>query len=219
MNKFTQTTSQPQAQPPAPLYSDRQFLHTYMAGALLPLVQAVITGVLMMLAASVVLYMLNVLDWAKYAVILGVVTLVVVWLYMQRRWINLTTLEQAFRIDFNGDGQIGKPEKKETVIRLEEVKDNSHFQSHTYRLPISDEQLIMLADGLINRGRPLSRREWTPKENGFSDDEYRELQSAMVKFQLIEAHGAGIRLTRPGSALMRYYASLSPTPLVEVVGE
>ena len=216
MNKFTQTTQQPQLQPTHPTYSDRQFLHTYLAGALLPLVQASITAVMVMLGSVALLYLFNAIDLFKPTFILGVFTWIVTWLYLQRRWLNLTALERALNMDINGDGHIGQmAPKPETVIRLDEVKDNGHYQSFTYKLPISDEQLIMLADGLINRHRPMSRREWTPKANGFSDDEYRELQSAMLKFGLLEPVGAGFDLTRPGRAMMRHYASLSPTPTVE----
>jgi hypothetical protein len=215
MNKFQQTTP-----PTAPVshtqtnqpYSDRSFLHTYLAGALLPLVQATITAFMAGIGTLALLYMVDAIDYIKPILIVFALVWVLTWLYLQRRWVNLTALENMLKLDINGDGQIGKPvEKVETVIRLEEVKDNGHFQSHTYKLPITDDQLIRLADGLLHRGRTWARREWTPKANGFSDDEWRELQSAMLRFQLLEPMGAGFRLTRPGAAMIRYYASLSPT--------
>jgi hypothetical protein len=218
MNKFTQSTSQVQAPQPPPAYSDRQFLHTSSVGVSLPLAQATVTAGMVMLGTLAVLYLFDAIDLFKLPIFLGIFTWIATWLYLQRRWLKLTSLEQILQVDINGDGRIGeKPKPAETVIRLDESKENGHYQSFTYRLKISESDLIMLADGLINRNRPLSRREWTPKAKGFSDDEYRDLQSDLLKFGLAEQQGAGFGLTRPGRAMMKHYASLSPTPIVGIV--
>lgn len=202
-------------QQPQPSYSDRSFLHSWVAGAGLPLAQAGITAVMIMIFTTAMLYMFDAIDYLKPIIITGALTFVGTWIILQRRWLRLTSLEQFLRIDINGDGKIGNKEPKpETVIRIDEVKANGHYQSMTYRLKISDEDLVMLADGLINRGRPLSRREWTPKTKGFSDDVYRDLQSDLLKFGLAEPQGTGFGLTRPGQAMMKYYARLSPTPVI-----
>jgi len=219
MNKFDQTTP-PIAQQQQPAnYADRQFLHTFTAAALLPLVQATITAIVAGVATATVLYLFDAIDWVKPIVAVSGLTWVITWLYLQRRWLNLTYLEQVLGKDLNRDRVIGKPEKAvETVIRIQDVKDNGHFQETRARLPEHlYERLPLFADGVINKHRPISRREWTPKSKGFSDDDYRVFQSALLKYGLIEQVGAGFDLTRAGRAMMTHYASLfSPIPAVNV---
>lgn len=216
-NKFQQTG--PVVQPvPTPAYSDKQFLHKVESAVILPLWQAVITSIFGMLGAGVVLYLFDAIDYVKPILVTGAVVLVLTWLYLQRRWLNLTMLETHLRMDINGDGVVGKKtEKKETVVWINEQKDNTHFSSDRKSLPIDDEELVMLADGLINRGRRFSRREWTPKEKGFSDTDWRALQADCIKFHLVEKVGTNFELTRAGRALMKHYATLSPTPVMDEV--
>lgn len=219
MNKFEQIT--PVSQTTAtPAYSDKQFLHTSQVAITLPLAQATINAVMGMALTALVLYLMDAIDYVKPVLGVGCLVWATTWLYLQRRWLNLTTLETHLKMDINRDGVIGaKPEKKETIIWVNEQKDNSHFSSERKSLPINDDELIMLADGLINRGRPFSRREWTPKAKGFSDDDWRKLQSACLIFKIVEPIGAGFVLTRAGRATMKHYASLSPTPVVGEVVE
>jgi hypothetical protein len=216
MNKYQQVIPQPVQQAP-PSYSERQFLHTYLAGAFLPFLQASITAIMAGVLTVIVCLKLRAVDILEPTLMVMAVVWAGAWLFLQRRWLNLTALERALNWDLNRDGYIGQAPapKSETVIRLDDVKENGHFQSFTYKFPVSEEQLIILADGVINRGRPLSRREWTPKVNGFSDDEYRDLQSTMLKHGLLEPRGTGFDLTRPGRAMMRYYARLSPTASID----
>lgn len=221
MKQFQQTEHVAQ---PTPSYSDRQFLHTYQSAAWLPLVQSTVNALMGAALTGVVLYLFgtSIYDYPKPMLLVGVVTWAGSWLYLQRRWFGLTALESRLRVDLNGDGVVGKPQKAErepTVIRIQEVKDNGHFQEKRASLPVTEDELILFANGLIHRGKPISRRAWTPKANGFSDDDYRAFQAAMIKFGIIEQVGAGFELTRAGMSVMKYYASLSPTPVVDLSGE
>ena len=216
MNRFQQTTPPP-TQPVNPSYSDRQFLHTFLAGALLPFVQASITAIVAGVSTFILLYFVNAIDLLKPALIVATITWAATWLILQRRWLNLTALERALQLDINKDGHIGKPPpKRETVVWINDVTVQGHVSANRRALPIEHDERVFFADGLINRGRPCSRREWTPKARGFSDDEYRELQSALLKFQIIEPQGSGFELTKAGKALMKYWASLSTTPIMDV---
>jgi hypothetical protein len=211
MNKFAKSIPQVQ-QPQPPAYSDRQFLHTYAAGAFLPLVQATITAALVMLATGVLLYLFNVLDWAKSAVIVGVFIWVAAWLYLQTRWINLTKLEAFLRMDLNGDGQIGNaPPPEPFTINLNDISEETRSFSQK-RMDLTEvitrEKLIAFSVGLIKHNRPISRREWTPKSTkGFSDDEYRAWQTVMIRSGLIETSGAGFEMTRAGRKFFTYWAN------------
>lgn len=217
MNTYKQTD---QAVQPTQSYSDRQFLHTYQSGALIPLVQSTVNAVAGMVLTGVLLYLFDAVDYLKPILFVGVLAWVGSWLYFLRRWISLTELESRLGIDLDKDGHVGKPpEMAPTVIRIQDVKDNGHFQESRASLPVAEDDLIKFADGVIHRGRPISRREWTPKAKGFSDDEYRKFQAAMIKFRIIQQDGAGFGLTRAGTSVMKYYASLSPTPIVDLSDE
>ena len=214
MNKYSQTT--PQVQPPQPpAYSDRQFLHTYIAGAMLPLVQASITAAMVMLGAIALLTYFGAIELVKPAFVVGVLTWVVTWLYLQRRWLNLTALERALNWDINGDGRIGREPKPETVIRIDKINAHRSFEQRRYTFSISDEQLLEFARGMVE-GKPISRRRWAGPDNTFSDGEYRKFQSELIKWQLIESGNNGFILTEDGEDFFASYVEQhsppSPTP-------
>jgi hypothetical protein len=215
MNKYTQTTQTPQAPPTPPAYSDRQFLHTYLAGALLPLVQATITAVMVMIGAVALLYYFNAIDLIKPVFVVGVLTWVGTWLYLQRRWLNLTALERVLNWDINGDGRIGREPKPETVIRVDKITENRSFQQRRYTFSITDEQLLEFARGMVE-GKPISRRRWAGPDKTFSDGEYRTFQTELIKWQLIESGGNGFILTEEGEDFFEGYveqhAPPSPAP-------
>jgi len=218
---------EPAAAPQKPAGIEKQFLHTFTAGALLPFTQATITALLIFTGTFVIAWIVfDMIDPVKPAIIFAVIAWVVTWLTRQRLWISLAMFERVTGIDLNQDGVIGDEQEppQPTVIRIDDVKTNGHYQSNTYSLPASEEQLIRLAHGLINQGKSLSRREWTTRSNVFSDSEWRALQSEMIKCGLIELPNdrsrpnAGYELTRSGRALMDHYAALSsPTAIGEVV--
>ena len=219
MNKYTQSTPQVQP-PPPPSYSDRQFLHTYAAGAFLPLVQASITAVLVMLGTAVLLYVFNVLEWIKPALILGVFTWVTTWLYLQRRWINLTQLETFLNMDLNRDNVIGEaPKAEQFVIRLDEITPDRHYRSRTMVSEISKEKLTIVARGLLN-GIPFTERRWTGDGKPLSVNEFRALRSTWIKHGFIEVvsdkdHRQGFDLTEQGWAVLEKIAG----PMTELEEE
>lgn len=209
-NKY-QTTAQPVQPSSPPAYSDRQFLHTYAVGAFLPLVQATITAVLVMLGTAVLLYVFNVLDWFRPAAILGVFTWVATWLYLQRRWINLTQLETFLNWDLNNDSVIGEPPKAEQfVIRLDEITSDNHYRSRNIESVITKEKLIIVARGLLV-GLPFTERRWTGEGKPLSVNEFRALRSMWLKHGLIELvsdkdHRQGFYLTDQGWAVLEKIA-------------
>ena len=217
MNKYSQTT--PQVQPPQPpAYSDRQFLHTYIAGAMLPLVQASITAAMVMLGAIALLTYFGAIELVKPAFVVGVLTWVVTWLYLQRRWLKLTELERFLNFDINGDGRIGKEPKPETIVRIDKITQDRSFQQRRYTFSISDDQLLEFALGMA-AGKPIGRRRWAGPGKTFSDGEYRIFQDELIKWQLIESGGNGFILTEEGEEFFMGYVEQhsppSPSPLDE----
>lgn len=212
MNKFNQTTP-PVAPTPQTNYADRQFLHTFLVGAFLPLVQATITAVMAFIGTLTLLYLVNAIDLLKPALIVAAVTWVLTWLYLQRRWLNLTSFERMTGIDLNGDGQIGTPKKpaEPLVIRLDEWGANGHFRSRTMNLDVTREQLAALARGLMD-GVPFTERKWTGAGKPFSSGQFRKLRSDWLKQNLLELVSdkdgrQGFDFTDEGWAMLEKLAS------------
>jgi hypothetical protein len=190
--------SEPTPQMATPSYAERQFLHTFMAGAILPLVQAFITGVIVFIVALTFALRAGVMDPFSWPITLGVVVFGGMWLGLQRRWLTLTNLERILNVDINQDGEIGEPKSKEpVVIRIDRIT-NGHYQSSTVRLPASEEQLMELAHGFETH-RPFTEREWTGDGKAFSSDEFRALRREMLRRELIMRKSA--RGTKPGYVL------------------
>jgi hypothetical protein len=209
MAKFNPAKDEQRESVPLPSsYNDRQFLHTYLAGAFLPLIQSSITAMMVSIVTSTILYLFDAIDILKPSLVAGVFVWVAMWIYLQRRWLNLTMLERALNLDLNKDGSVGEliPARPETVIRIDEVKSNGHFQSSTYRLPVKDDVLTALAHGLLS-GRPLSEREWTGAGKLFSSAQWRRLIQVMLTRDLARYVSdrdprQGVELTERGWAMM-----------------
>lgn len=187
--------------------SDRAFLHTQQAGAFLPLMQSAITGVLLGLLAFAVLAILRVRDAWLWGLLIGLVSITLVWMLLQRHWFSLTAIEKATGLDLNQDGSIGEPEKPREVVRsvrvdVEEVLPNKHLRITTARLPITEEQLEKLAQGLV-KGVPFSERRWTGSSGLFAISEFKALREEMEKRNWIKPKSTksgkqGWKLTRLG---------------------
>jgi len=215
MNKFQQTTP-PIQQPSAPSYADRQFLHTFLAGALLPLVQSTITAVMAGIGTLTALYLFGAIDLLKPSLIITGIVWVLTWLYLQRRWLNLTSFENFMGVDLNGDGNIGKPmkEPEHFVIRLDEITADQHYRSRNIDSVISKEQMTVLARGLLN-GIPFSERNWAGAGKPLSSTEFRTLRSVWLKQGLLEVtsdkdNRQGFYLTDQGWSVMEQFANTPP---------
>lgn len=208
-------------------HAERQYLHTLVAGAWLPFVQSTLTALVIAIGTWVITYFVfDLRDPHKWAITI----FVIVWIYMlvtlQRHWLNLTTVEEFFQQDINGDGVIGEATEQQSakprrvVIQLDTVKEDGHYQvgdsSALVNLPCSDDQLYTLAQGLSN-GMSFSEKVWTGNGKPFSTADFRNLRAEMFKHNLIEYVNEkdkrqGIRLTSAGAAVMKECVT-SPTPL------
>ncbi len=208
-------------------HAERQYLHTLVAGALLPLAQSTITALVVAIGTyAIAAIVFDAVDPHKPAILFFAITWVFMLLKLQRHWLSLTAVEKIMQMDLNRDGVIGEAteqaeaQPRRVVIMMDRVKENGHYevgdQSALVKLPCDDEQLHTLAMGLIN-GLPFSEKQWTGKDKPFSTNEFRELRAEMQKHDLIEYVNdkdprQGIRLTDAGRAVIEEYAA-SPTPL------
>lgn len=218
MNKFTQTESLPQVQHPS--YSDRQFMHTLLAGVVLPLAQAAVTAAMVMLSLVVIMYLLDAIDVFKFPVIAGVITLVGMWLFLQRRWLSITNLERVTGIDINRDGVVGEPAKKVHII-VDKVKDDEHIEQMDHTFPVSEQQIELFFSTVktsTRGGKSISRRKWTPKNiNGFSEGEWDAFFAELVKQKLVTIKGNECVLTSDGEEIADgwYQRANIPSPTDE----
>lgn len=200
---------------------DHHYLHTYSAGALLPLMQAVITGLIVTVAVYVLLVVFGMywLDAGKPALVVGIVVVVWRWWVLQGHWFALTARDLVMDMADNGqlDGsyQAEAEDEPRGVIRIQLVKENGHI-GESIDLPCDDEQLSLMAKGLL-AGMPFTERYWTGRGKPFSSPQFRTLKDVMIKRGLAEyKHETdprqGIRLTDEGRAVMeRFAAPHSPT--------
>jgi len=225
MNNFKQETPMIQQSSPAS-YNDRQFLHTFLAGLLLPLAQATAVAVMAFVGTITLRYALNSVDLFKPSLVVAVFTWIGTFLFLMRRWLTLTSFERLTGLDINRDGQIGAPVKKpaeKLVIRLDEVGGNGHYRSRDIRLDVTASQLRELGRGLL-AGRPFTEREWTGPGNPFSsgpEGTFRPLRAEWLKHGLLEAvsdkdNRAGFDLTAAGWAMIEKLAQVEAEEEAEV---
>lgn len=200
--------------------SEKAFLHTQQAGAILPLLQSVITGALVGLLALAVLLVLRARDAWIWALLIGLSVTTLVWAALQLHWYWLTRIEKMTGMDLNGDGMIGQEPARETShtvrVNVEEIRQG-HVRIVTARFPVDEWMMQDLAKGLL-AGIPFAERHWTGRGKPFSLREFRLTRDEMLKRGLIrpvseKSNLQGYELTKTGLAVMRQLAgSHSPTP-------
>ncbi len=205
-------------------HAEREYLHTFTAGALLPMVQATLLAGGVFLGVWITARLVfDAVDPHKSAILFSVITWVWTIFRLFRHWLSLTTVETILQRDINGDGMIGnvaqpsaQSEARKIRIELSKVTEG-RYQSNTIDFPCDDEQLNTLAMGLIN-GMSFSEKTWAGEGKVFSSPEFRALKDVMKKHNLAEYVSEkdvrqGMRLTEEGRALMEKIAPPSPAPL------
>jgi hypothetical protein len=156
-------------------------MHTWMAGAGLPLIQATITSCVIMAGTACFVWLIGGYEYARPVVAAGVATFVISWLALQFRWINLTRLEELTGIELDGKPGIGA-RTGSVRVQVDEVKENGHISvTKQFDLPATPGQLKALAIGLHDEGKTLAENEWSPLEAGkpFSLPQIRALKNEM----------------------------------------
>lgn len=203
--------------------STQAYLHTREAAAFVPFLQSLLTGFLLALLAflgmlKLRMYLLDALFWA---VVVWVVVLTGVWLLLQRHWFTLTNLEKLTGVDMNRDGVVGAEparQSEHTVkVNIQETVGNGHIRITTARFAVPEWKMVELAQGLLAE-KPFSEKPWTGDKGIFSINEFRAVRDEMLLRHLIKQSSTkskkqGFELTPSGWAVMRDFASSSPTPL------
>jgi hypothetical protein len=203
----------------------RQHLHTLTAGAWLPFMVSIITGLICGVITLVLASDLRARSPWAWTSTIAVIAWGLTWLQHMKHWFSLTRLEEVTRLDLNQDGVIGEPQKipSERVIhvRMEEVNNDGAWHQQRFDLPATSEQMEELAIGLMHQGLPFTRREWAGPNAPFSDAEFRELRRELIKRELVKMtsdHDArqGIKLTLAGRKMLEQFLPDAPSPTGEL---
>lgn len=228
---MTAYPGQPQPQPQQPFYGPeaqnikvQEYLHTPLAGALVPLIQSGITATLAGVLVLIVLVWQGVADWPVYSLIVWLVIWVLAWWDGQKHWWSLTTVERMTGVDINGDGVIGSQDDQDKpahVVRvdLRTTDEAGGYQAQRTEFPVTESQMSTVAR-LMLAGR-LSERDLAGC--GVGVNTLRDLKRVLRAKRILEyinpgAPNQGDKLTRVGVAVMQHFAGLSsplPSPTDE----
>lgn len=210
-----------------PTTNDKQYLHTFGAGAFLPLMQSTISALIVTLAVWLICWMVfGMMDPHKPAIFIGVVVWLWMWWKLQLHWFALTAVNMMQ--DFMDDGQLNNSNQPEVteeaprrVVTVRLVRENGRV-SDTFDLPGGEEAFRVLATGLVN-GLPLSERWWTGRGKPYGSETWRDLMDVMrerglAEYKDPEHKKRGHRLTPDGEAFSRGYAALPHSPIEEDEG-
>jgi hypothetical protein len=191
----------------------RPYLHTIEAGAKLPLLQSVVWG-LVAGTMTLVIALSNHPRWPGcllWSVAVFLIGFALAWMFYQRHWFRLSSLERLTGLDPNGDGVIGAETRQAQIItRIELVDPGPPWHSQIFDLPATDKQLTALAAG-INAGVPFAEAYWTGRGGPFSVKQFRSLRAELVRRKLLaaanpDAPAQGYALTAAGRAILKHYS-------------
>ena len=195
---------------------EARHMHSVGAGVIVPLLQALVTGLLVAIIAALVTAYYKVTDWYFWAAISAALVIFGQWMFSQALWRRIVRLvEREWLVDIDGDGTIGEPEPQQPAqsIQVEVTDKNSGFPRTDFiELPFSEDNITQLAEGL-KIGKPFTEREWCGAGKPLSVNQFRKARVEMLRRGLIEQVNAkdarqGYRLTKAGTAVMRHF---SPT--------
>jgi hypothetical protein len=120
----------------------------------------------------------------------------------------LWTFETVTGQDVDGDGSIGQPDQHQEPVTVEIVKRErkNHTSMHYVNLGLSEGELKRVANALLVRREPLSRR---GLEDVLESERYSKFLDALLKANLAYPKGkslnAGVELSGPGRFFFRQY--------------
>lgn len=199
-----------------PAEDTRRHLFTTAAGVILPLLQALATGLIVFVLAGFYAWLLRSPVWWKWGAVIAGAVVLVTWLVMLWRWLSLTRpLEQITGIDLNRDGHIGPP----PVLKVQLTSEDKR-QTQIVEIPYP-ERLPTLARGLLG-GVGLAERNWAGHRKLYSQPEFYKVLEALkaagwIRYKNRFEPRNGYELTPSGRAVMVRAASPSPAPAADSV--
>ena len=194
--------------------AEQYYLHTTQSGAIVPLIQSVITGALITAPIVIILIKINAEDIFTWGLLVFFSVTAGMWIYSWMHWLGLT-LEHLTGIDINGDGRIGDEIVRPVRVDIEEMDDNIHITTRA-RFP-SERKLIAVADAIVNGGASFSVREIVEQRKLLSRSEFEEMREEMLARGMVtlknpEYPKLGYDVTRAGRAVFRDILDRPPLP-------
>jgi hypothetical protein len=147
----------------SPPITQREYLHRAET-VKVQFLQAAGTGLFLGIAALVLGL------WARWrepwmlALIVGILATGATWMILQRNWVRMSTWETLTGLDLNRDGVVGEKvvEPARSIrVQVDRVNGQGHVsESSIFDLPATNDQMMALADGLLNGGMRFSQRDW-----------------------------------------------------------
>lgn len=191
---------------------DRKYLHSATVAALVPLLQAFITGLLLGLLVLILALALHRRDAWTWCGVVFALAMAGTWIQAQRRWHSMTGLQlvqdEPIRQFTN---VIPTPE---ILVRISE--DHGH-QVTRATLPATLAQMQDLAAGLL-AGQPFAERGFCGYGKPFSINGFRSLRAELVKRGLLAMANPkdprqGYVMTVVGRQTMRAFIQDDPSPI------
>lgn len=181
---------------------------------IIPFVHGTVTGFFLAFTAAVLAYYTAWLPWFPvFMVALPTVT-TLVWIARIQHHQNMGDwLETITHKDWNGDGQIGN-EQPPAVVEVRLTSEDGSQQQRAW-LPASEEELHILAKGILQSNRPFSEEEWSGRGKPFSQGGIEKLRDEFIRrgwaFWINpDEHRAGVQFTEAGRAVLRQFARDAP---------
>lgn len=159
-------------------------------GCVVPFAQSTIIGVF---SAGVFYGVMQLLDLAWWYVLFGACLAALTFF--------VSSMVLAYRYQF-GPGQVAPVTGQETPTVKVQIKHEPN-RTQFIELPCSEDQLVELAKGVLQRGVPLSEGVWCGRMKPFSKAQFHHLRDEMLKRGLVAwrnegAPAQGVEVLEPG---------------------
>lgn len=168
----------------------REYLHTMAAGAWLPVVQSLVTGVIVFVIVIVIGLAARWRDPLTVAAVIGCIAWGLAWWSHVSHWFTLTRLSPDNEIDpgeepDSNSSLTSQPPTVKVIVSELGADGNESGQTHYWRFTATPSQLVELAKGLLEENQPFTERAWTGAGRPFSVNGFRELRGEFIKRGLI----------------------------------
>ena len=160
------------------------------AGAWLPVVQSLVTGVIVFVIVIVIGLAARWRDPLTVAGVIGVIAWGLAWFGHVSHWFQLTRLSPGSEIDPGEEPDSNSPltSQPPTVkVIVSELAANGRLsgESHYWTFPGTPSQLAELSRGLLEENQPFSEKTWCGAGRPFSLNTFRELRAEFIKRGLV----------------------------------
>lgn len=181
-------------------------LHTFKAGALIPGVQAFLSGVFFSLVVVGVCLLVGKEKAGVYLLVGGSGCAFITWLVLLRHWLRLVDACAGIQ-----PVQVVEPTPvfQPSTVRVELIEqENGAVRGEYLNLPVTPSQLRLLAEGVVS-GSPLSENAWCGSARPFTKAQFHQLRSELIErgwlcWRNLNAPAQGVEVTHVGRRVFTF---------------